>query len=292
VWNGILTHEHRVQFARYGNEVFAAPGKVGIRGGNWEGRTTRFETPLQIREGDYDLDFVGAFSYFGGRASRLAHVGNIGRFFMMAGDVTIGHAEHPVNQMSCHPIFQGGFAAWSLVAEHHQANAAFVAKSRAQRDTEHAARFGKVQIGNDVWIGQGAYVRRGVTIGDGAIVAARSLVLNDVPPYTIVAGSPAKLIRTRFARPVIEALLELRWWDYGLTALAGIDPTDIETAICRIGENIRSGRARPYHPAIVTITKDGEIQRDPPCGEVAGITHSEHHSSPKQPRHSRAHRAL
>jgi hypothetical protein len=63
---------------------------------------------------------------------------------------------------------------------------------------------------------------------------------------------------------VIDALLDLRWWEYGLTALAGVDPTNIETAIGQIDENIRSGRARPYHPAIVTITKDGDILGDPP----------------------------
>jgi acetyltransferase-like isoleucine patch superfamily enzyme len=264
MWDGILTPEHRCQFGQYGNNVFAAPGKVGLRDGHLSGYTTRFETPVQIREGDYEIDFVGAFSYFGGSGSRLLHVGNIGRFFMMGGDVTIGQAEHPVNQLSCHPILQGGFGGWPVVAEHHQANAACVAKSRAQRDMEHAARFGKVQIGNDVWIGQSAYIRRGVTIGDGAIVAARSLVLNDVPPYTIVAGSPAKPLKARFAPPVIDALLDLRWWEYGLTALAGVDPTNIETAIGQIDENIRSGRARPYHPAIVTITKDGDILGDPP----------------------------
>lgn len=264
MWDGILTPEQRGQFGRYGNNVFAPPGKVGIRGADWGPRTTRFESPVQIREGDYEIDFVGAFSYFGGAGSRLLHVGNIGRFFMMGGDVTIGQAEHPVGQLSCHPILQGGFGGWPIVAEHHQANATFVAKSRAQRDMEHAARFGKVQIGNDVWIGQSAYIRRGVTIGDGAIVAARSLVLSDVPPYTIVAGSPAKPLKARFAPSVIDALLDLRWWEYGLTALAGVDPTNIETAIGRIDENIRSGRARPFHPPIVTITKDGDILRDPP----------------------------
>jgi acetyltransferase-like isoleucine patch superfamily enzyme len=264
MWDGILTPAQRDLFGRYGNNVFAPPGKAGLRDGHFNGYTTRFETPVQIREGDFEIDFVGAFSYFGGPGTRLLHVGNIGRFFMMGGGVTIGQAEHPVNQLSSHPILQGGFGGWPVVAEHHQVNAAFVAKSRAQRDMEHAARFLKVQIGNDVWIGQSTYVRRGVTIGDGAVVAARSLVLKDVPPYTIVAGSPAKPIKTRFAQPVIDALLDLRWWEYGLTALAGVDPTNIESAISQIDENIRIGRARPYHPPIVTITKDGEILRDPP----------------------------
>jgi acetyltransferase-like isoleucine patch superfamily enzyme len=261
MWNGILTQDQVNQFSQHGNSVFSAPGKVGIRDANWKGRTTQFETPVQIREGDYDIDFVGAFSYFGGRGALLLHVGKPGRFVMIGGGVTMGQAEHPTNQLSCHPILQGGFEKWPGVFEYQQANTQFVAKSRAQRNEEHAARFGKVQIGNDVWIGESAYIRRGVSIGDGAIVAARSLVLSDVAPYTIVAGAPARLIRPRFAQPLIDALLRLRWWDYGLTALADVDPTDIENAVWRIDDNIRSGRARPYHPQIINITNDGRIVR-------------------------------
>ena len=76
-------------------------------------------------------------------------------------------------------------------------------------------------IGNDVWIGYEAVILSGVTIGDGAIVAARSVVTKDVPPYTIVGGVPAKPIRRRFDRETIDALLELRWWDWPAEKLAG-----------------------------------------------------------------------
>src|SRR5258708_26731301 len=67
MWDGILTPGRRGRFGRYGNNVFAPPRKIGIRGGDWEARTARFETPVQIREGDYEIGFVGVFSYFGGR---------------------------------------------------------------------------------------------------------------------------------------------------------------------------------------------------------------------------------
>ena len=70
-----------------------------------------------------------------------------------------------------------------------------------------------VIIGNDVWIGKGAKIMEGVTIGDGAIVAAYAVVTKDVPPYAIVGGIPAKLIRYRFDSKDIEWLLELKWWD-------------------------------------------------------------------------------
>ena len=73
---------------------------------------------------------------------------------------------------------------------------------------------GDIVIGNDVWIGYEAAVLAGVTIGDGAVVAARAVVTKDVPPYTIVGGVPARPIRRRFRDEVVTELLRLRWWDW------------------------------------------------------------------------------
>ena len=80
---------------------------------------------------------------------------------------------------------------------------------------------GGVAVGNDVWIGYEAVILSGVTIGDGAIVAARSVVTKDVPPYTVVGGVHAKPIRRRFGQETIDALLELRWWDWPPEKLSG-----------------------------------------------------------------------
>ena len=73
---------------------------------------------------------------------------------------------------------------------------------------------GDIVIGNDVWIGYEAVIMAGVHIGDGAIIAARAVVTKDVPPYTIVGGTPAKEIRKRFDAEVIQQLLILRWWNW------------------------------------------------------------------------------
>ena len=72
---------------------------------------------------------------------------------------------------------------------------------------------GNVTIGNDVWIGSHTIIMSGVTIGDGAIIAAYSVVTKDVEPYSIVGGNPAKFIRYRFDEDIRTALLKLRWWD-------------------------------------------------------------------------------
>ncbi|TBR58970.1 Vat family streptogramin A O-acetyltransferase [Mastigocladus laminosus UU774] len=75
---------------------------------------------------------------------------------------------------------------------------------------------GDTVIGNDVWIGYEAMIMPGVKIGDGAIVAAKSVVVKDVAPYTIVGGNPASLVRQRFSDEIIKTLLEIAWWDWDI----------------------------------------------------------------------------
>ena len=73
---------------------------------------------------------------------------------------------------------------------------------------------GDIVIGNDVWIGYDAIIMSGVKIGDGAIIGTRAIVTNDVPPYTIVGGIPAKIINKRFSDDIILKLLKIKWWDW------------------------------------------------------------------------------
>ena len=81
---------------------------------------------------------------------------------------------------------------------------------------------GDVVVGSDVWIGHGVTIMSGVTIGHGAVLAAGALVAKDVPPYCVVGGSPAGLLKRRFAKPVAEALLELQWWDLPLNDIRSV----------------------------------------------------------------------
>lgn len=78
----------------------------------------------------------------------------------------------------------------------------------------HASSKGDIRIGNDVWLGRYATVMAGVTIADGAVIGAHSLVTRDVPPYAIAAGNPARVVRMRFPDDTIAKLLKIKWWDW------------------------------------------------------------------------------
>lgn len=79
---------------------------------------------------------------------------------------------------------------------------------------KHYPNKGDLRIGNDVWIGHNATLMAGITVGDGAIIAANSTVVKDVEPYSIIGGNPAQLIRKRFSDRVINHLLQLQWWNW------------------------------------------------------------------------------
>jgi len=99
---------------------------------------------------------------------------------------------------------------------------------------------GDTRIGNDVWLGMDALVMPGVSIGDGAIIAARAVVSADVPPYTVVAGNPARVVRERFAHEDAQRLLKAAWWDWPVDTISA----HIRTLMSGDIEAIESIRAR------------------------------------------------
>lgn len=124
----------------------------------------------------------------------------IGKFCMIASDVKfiMNGANHLTDALTAYPfaIFGNG---WENAMEN---------KSYPQK--------GDITIGNDVWIGYNSTIMAGVTIGDGAIIAANSTVIKDVAPYSIVGGNPAKEIKKRFSEEEIAKLLELKWWNWDI----------------------------------------------------------------------------
>ena len=79
---------------------------------------------------------------------------------------------------------------------------------------------GDTVVGNDVWIGFDSLIMPGVTIGDGAIIASRSVVVSDVAPYTIVGGNPAKLLKRRFDGETVQSLIDIKWWDWPIEKIS------------------------------------------------------------------------
>ena len=106
-----------------------------------------------------------------------------------------------------------------------------------------------VEIGNDVWIGCNAIIMGGVKVGDGAVVAAGAVVTKDVPPYAIVGGVPAKIIRYRFDSNTIKRLTTLKWWEYDIADFGECDWSNVPKAIDVIEGKIDNGLQK-YKPCI------------------------------------------
>lgn len=137
----------------------------------------------------------GDYTYVGNNCA--CYFVDVGKFCSIASGVRLGLHEHPVGaNVSVYPAFH---RPWPL-ARHITPAFEFQTIKRTT-------------IGNDVWIGEGCIILSGISIGNGAVIAAGAVVSKDVPPYAIVGGIPAKLIRMRFAVEQIEKLEQIAWWD-------------------------------------------------------------------------------
>lgn len=139
---------------------------------------------------------LGDFTYVAGNTSISKTT--IGKFCSIGPDCKIGLGKHPANTfVSSHPIF---------FSDLKQAQISFA-------DKKYFEEFENITIGNDVWLGANVIVVDGVNISDGVIVAAGSVVTKNIPPYAIVGGVPAKIIKYRFEKDEIEKLIEMKWWN-------------------------------------------------------------------------------
>ena len=160
----------------------------------------------EIGQGSLVLNSTfGDYSY----CARYADIANaeIGKFANIASFARLGPTDHPMDRASLHHFLYRTADYW----EDAEDDAAFFAHRASRRLT----------IGHDTWIGAGAMIKPEVTIGHGAVVAAGALVTKDVEPYTIVAGTPAKVLRLRQPAEIAERLLALAWWDWPHDELRG-----------------------------------------------------------------------
>ena len=140
---------------------------------------------------------VGKYSRIGENC-RLTNV-KMGNFSVFSADCVAGVGQHPTDTLTYHSIFyKKGNWGWHDDWVHYPEG--FVEQKQ-------------ITVGNDVWIGRRVILMDGITIGDGAIVATGAIVTKDVPPYAIVGGVPAKIIKYKFPQDVIDRLEAIRWWD-------------------------------------------------------------------------------
>lgn len=140
---------------------------------------------------------IGRYSYCGYDCEFINCL--IGNFCSISDSVFIGGGEHPVHWVSTSPAFQS--------------------KNHGPHGLKHLSDYELpthklTTIGNDVWIGHGVSIKQGVTIGNGAVIGTGAVVTKDVPPYAIVGGIPAKVIKYRFDEETIVSLLHTEWWSF------------------------------------------------------------------------------
>ena len=192
---------------------------------------------------------VGCFTEFGQHVELQA--ADVGRFSEIGNNSTIGATGHPLSWLGV-SAFQYKHATWGWHPAAAQSET--IDPEAGGRQSFRSVGPDRAWIGNDVWLGAGVVVLRGVTIGDGCIVAANAVVTRDLPPYTICGGLPAKVIRQRVPDGLRDELLDLQWWRYSPNQLAGLPFDDPAAAVEALRPRVEAG-LEPYDPGFVEIAK-------------------------------------
>lgn len=186
--------------------------------------TTVVEDPIHVGPGCAIMaEAIGRYCFINANTCIFDGV-RIGRFVTFARNCQIGGTEHPIHYVST-SFFR---ISRNWFPDDPTAQTAELVRNSRPKDRK---RTNSIVVGNDVWFGASSLVLRGVTIGDGAVIGAGAVVTKDVPPYAIVAGNPAKVIRYRFEPDIVEKLRHVRWWDRDMNVISRLPLDDVEKTI-------------------------------------------------------------
>lgn len=205
------------------------------------GGSLSYERPVSLNTAAFSGQCSVGYMTYVGPGSRIA-MADIGRYCSIAPGVAIGASEHPLNWVSTHPFQYDGTKQFQEYEEY----GAIVGKNSFQGNTKRTI------IGNDVLIGDGAFIKRGVSVGNGAVIGARAVVTKDVAPYSIVAGNPARVVSGRFGHDVTSRMLATEWWRYDLADFEPSlfkDPEHFIDALerARLNGHLRELQTSTYH---------------------------------------------
>lgn len=230
---------------------------VCIDDGNNKVHEFRFERPTMIHGHRLKSCSMGAYGFYNAAGLASAYRTRFGRYSQVGESTIVGPPEHPMTMFSTHPF---AFSRPSHMPKMFQ----MPDFARVSPDEDDGLSWAESEtpietvIGHEAYVGAGSFVRRGVTVGVGAVIGARSVVTRDVPPYAIVAGSPARVLRYRYPDALIERLLKLAWWNYDLGPLKGkVDWTKPEHALESLEQKAADGALQLLVPEAYSVTSSG-----------------------------------
>lgn len=187
---------------------------------------------------------IGAFSYSWSNLN--PRIASIGRYCSIAEQVILTAVEHPLDRLSTSNFTYDKFI-WQDFQ--NRRNETFVPTPFWNSEP----RLKRAEIGNDVWIGARAFIRSGVTLGDGCVVGAGAVVVKDVPPYMVVAGNPAVVKKARFSDAQIDRLMKFQWWRFGIGAFEGLDLSDVTKSLDVLEERQAKGLIQEHQEPSIRL---------------------------------------
>lgn len=218
------------------NQTIRLEERVGLYGGKY---IASIGAPL-----GHGLCTIGSFSY---SYSALPPGLRVGRYCSISNGLSFLDSHHPTDLLTTSAMtFRPHNALWADILQ--EAEISGVGKWHIYDYLNFPV------IGNDVWIGRDVVLAMGITIGDGAIIAANSVVTKDVAPYSLIAGNPGECKKTRFHNEIVQRLLASRWWDKHPIVIARIFRSGLEKSLDYL-ENHNDSIA-PFLPKFVTLDGD------------------------------------